>query len=132
MLVTASSYWMYPKSFIYFGVLHGMAANSVDCFGAGANDVVLPVVPMFHANAWAIAFMGPMAGSKLVMPGPKLDGQSIYELIESEGVTFSAAVPTGCLMLLNHLRENKLKIPTLKKVIIGGSAVPEAVSIAPL
>jgi fatty-acyl-CoA synthase len=119
-----------PKGVLYShrsNVLHAMAANSVDCFGAGANDTILPVVPMFHANAWAIGFVAPMCGAKLIMPGAKLDGASVYELLESERVTFTAAVPTVWLMLLNHLRDNKLKLSTLKRVAIGGSAVPEAV-----
>jgi len=119
-----------PKGVLYShrsNVIHAMAANQTDCFGAGANDVVLPVVPMFHANAWAIAFVAPMCGAKLVMPGAKLDGQSVYELLEGEKVTFTAAVPTVWLMLLNHMQENKLKLSTLKRVAIGGSAVPERV-----
>ncbi len=119
-----------PKGVLYShrsNVIHAMAANQTDCFGCGANDVVLPVVPMFHANAWAIAFVAPMCGAKLVMPGAKLDGQSVYELLESEKVTFTAAVPTVWLMLLNYLRETKSKLTTLKRVAIGGSAVPEAV-----
>jgi fatty-acyl-CoA synthase len=119
-----------PKGVLYShrsNVLHAMAANQTDCFGCGANDVVLPVVPMFHANAWAIAFVAPMCGAKLVMPGAKLDGQSVYELLESEKITFTAAVPTVWLMLLNYLRETKSKLTTLKRVAIGGSAVPEAV-----
>ncbi len=119
-----------PKGVLYShrsNLLHAMAANSADCFGAGANDVVLPVVPMFHANAWAIAFVAPMCGAKLVMPGARLDGASVYELLESEKVTFTAAVPTVWLMLLNYLRETNSKLTTLKRVAIGGSAVPEAV-----
>jgi fatty-acyl-CoA synthase len=119
-----------PKGVLYShraNVIHAMAANSVDCFGAGASDTILPVVPMFHANAWAIAFVAPMCGAKLVMPGAKLDGQSVYELLETEKVTFTAAVPTVWLMLLNHLRETNSKLTTLKRVAIGGSAVPEAV-----
>jgi fatty-acyl-CoA synthase len=118
-----------PKGVLYShrsNVLHAMAANSVDCFGAGVNDVVLPVVPMFHANAWAIAFVAPMIGAKLVMPGAKLDGASVFELLESEKVTFTAAVPTVWLMLLNYLRETNQKPSTLKRVAIGGSAAPEA------
>jgi fatty-acyl-CoA synthase len=119
-----------PKGVLYShrsNMLHALASNSVDCFGAGANDVVLPVVPMFHANAWAITFAAPMSGAKLVMPGAKLDGASVYELLETEKVTFTAAVPTVWLMLLNYLRETKSKLTTLRKVAIGGSAVPEAV-----
>ncbi|GAM98713.1 medium-chain-fatty-acid--CoA ligase [alpha proteobacterium U9-1i] len=119
-----------PKGVLYShrsNVIHAMAANQTDVFGCGANDVVLPVVPMFHANAWAIGFVAPMCGAKLVMPGAKLDGASVYELLESEKVTFTAAVPTVWLMLLNHLRENNLKLTTLKRVAIGGSAIPEMV-----
>jgi fatty-acyl-CoA synthase len=95
--------------------------------GLSATDTVLPVVPMFHANAWGLAFSCPAAGAKLVMPGAKLDGASVHELLESEGVTFSAAVPTVWQMLLTHLRETNGKLSTLKRVVIGGSAVPEAI-----
>ncbi|MFN3462927.1 MAG: long-chain-fatty-acid--CoA ligase [Terricaulis sp.] len=119
-----------PKGVLYShrsNLLHALAANQADCFGLGASDVVLPVVPMFHANAWAMAFVAPMCGAKLVMPGAKLDGASVYELLETEKVTFSAAVPTVWLMLLNHLRETGARLSTLKRVAIGGSAVPEAV-----
>ncbi len=94
--------------------------------GATPDEVILPVVPMFHANAWGIAFSGPAAGSKLVMPGAQMDGASIYELLESEKVTFSAAVPTVWQGLLAYMRENSLKPSTVKKVLIGGSAVPES------
>ncbi|MDZ4693043.1 long-chain-fatty-acid--CoA ligase [Terricaulis sp.] len=119
-----------PKGVLYShrsNVLHAMAANQTDVFGCGASDVVMPIVPMFHANAWAISFVGPMCGAKVVMPGGKLDGPSVFELLETEGVTFTAAVPTVWLGLLAFLRENKLKPTTLKRVVIGGSAVPEAV-----
>lgn len=119
-----------PKGVLYShrsNVLHAMAANQTDVFGCGASDVVMPIVPMFHANAWAIAFVGPMCGAKLVMPGAKLDGPSVYELLETEGVTFTAAVPTVWLGLLAFLREQNLRPTTLKRVVIGGSAVPEAV-----
>ncbi|MBL8530122.1 MAG: long-chain-fatty-acid--CoA ligase [Hyphomonadaceae bacterium] len=119
-----------PKGVLYShrsNVLHALAANQTDVFGAGASDVVMPIVPMFHANAWAISFVAPMCGAKLVMPGAKLDGPSVYENLESEKVTFTAAVPTVWLGLLAFLRENKLRPTTLKRVVIGGSAVPEAV-----
>jgi len=119
-----------PKGVLYShrsNVLHAMAANQTDVFGCGASDVVMPIVPMFHANAWAITFVGPMCGAKLVMPGAKLDGPSVYELLETEGVTFTAAVPTVWLGLLSFMREQNLKLSTLKRVVIGGSAVPEAV-----
>ena len=118
-----------PKGVLYShrsNFLHTLITMQATIMGATPDDVILPVVPMFHANAWGIAFAAPAAGAKLVMPGAKMDGQSIYELIESEGVTFSAAVPTVWQGLLAYLRENNLKIPTVKKVLIGGSAVPEA------
>jgi fatty-acyl-CoA synthase len=108
-----------PKGVLYShrsNVIHAMAANQTDVFGCGANDVVMPIVPMFHANAWAIAFVAPMCGARLVMPGAKLDGPSVYELLEGEKVTFTAAVPTVWQGLLSFLRENKLKPTTLKRV----------------
>jgi fatty-acyl-CoA synthase len=119
-----------PKGVLYShrsNFLHTWASLSADVFGIGARDVVLPVVPMFHANAWGIAFSAPAVGAKLVMPGPKLDGESIHELLETEGVTFSAAVPTVWQMLLAHLRGSGGTLSTLKRVVIGGSAVPEAI-----
>lgn len=102
-----------PKGVLYShrsNVIHAMAANTGDAFGLRSRDVVLPVVPLFHANAWALTFIGPMAGCKMVMPGARLDGASVYELLESEGVTLTAAVPTVWLMLLSYLRENQLKL----------------------
>jgi len=85
---------------------------------------VMPVVPMFHANAWGLAFSAPAVGSKIVNPGPNMDGESIYQLLTEEEVTFSAAVPTVWLMLLQHMEANNLKLPKLNNVTIGGSAVP--------
>ncbi|NBB52449.1 long-chain-fatty-acid--CoA ligase [Rhizobium sp. CRIBSB] len=118
-----------PKGVLYShrsNFIHTLLGLQTTVLGATPDEVILPVVPMFHANAWGIAFGGPAAGSKLVMPGARMDGAAIYELIESEGVTFSAAVPTVWQGLLAHLREHKLKIPTVKRVLIGGSAVPES------
>jgi len=118
-----------PKGVLYShrsNFIHTLLGLQSTVLGATPSEVILPVVPMFHANAWGIAFGGPAAGSKLVMPGAKMDGASIYELIVSEGVTFSAAVPTVWQGLLTHLRENNLQIPTVKRVLIGGSAVPES------
>jgi len=118
-----------PKGVLYShrsNFLHTLVTMGRDVMGIGATDTVLPVVPMFHANAWGLAFSCSAVGAKLVMPGPKLDGQSVYELLESEAVTFSAAVPTVWQMLLGHMRENQLGLSTLKRVVIGGSAVPEA------
>src|SRR6185437_11675391 len=119
-----------PKGVLYShrsNFLHTLVTLGVDVMGLSARDTVLPVVPMFHANAWGLTFSCAAAGSKLVMPGAKLDGASVYELLESEGVTFSAAVPTVWLGLLTHMRENRLGLSTLKRVVIGGSAVPEAI-----
>ncbi|WP_372785221.1 long-chain-fatty-acid--CoA ligase [Phenylobacterium sp.] len=119
-----------PKGVLYShrsNFIHTLVTLGVDVMNLSARDTVLPVVPMFHANAWGLAFSCAAAGAKLVMPGQKLDGASVYELLETEGVTFSAAVPTVWLGLLNHMRENKLALSTLKRVVIGGSAVPEAI-----
>ncbi|HYC96933.1 long-chain-fatty-acid--CoA ligase [Brevundimonas sp.] len=118
-----------PKGVLYShrsNFIHTLLGMQSTVLGPSPKEVILPVVPMFHANAWGIAFAGPASGAKLVMPGARMDGAAIYELIESEGVTFSAAVPTVWQGLLTHLRENNLKIPTVKKVLIGGSAVPES------
>ena len=118
-----------PKGVLYShrsNFIHTLLGLQSTVLGATPKEVILPVVPMFHANAWGIAFGGPAAGSKLVMPGARMDGPSIYELLESESVTFSAAVPTVWQGLLNHLRENNLKLSTVKRVLIGGAAVPES------
>jgi fatty-acyl-CoA synthase len=118
-----------PKGVLYShrsNFIHTLMGLQSTVMGATPNEVILPVVPMFHANAWGIAFGGPAAGSKLVMPGAKMDGASIYELLEEEKVTFSAAVPTVWQGLLAHMKENGLKLSTVKRVLIGGSAVPES------
>jgi len=119
-----------PKGVLYShrsNVLHTFITMQKDAIGMGANDVVLPVVPMFHANAWGLTFSCPATGANMVMPGAQMDGASIYELLDTEKVTITAAVPTVWLMLLTHLQQNDLKLPHLKKVIIGGSAVPERI-----
>jgi len=119
-----------PKGVLYShrsNFLHTLVTLGVDVMGLSARDVVLPVVPMFHANAWGLTFSAPASGAKLVMPGAKLDGASVHELLETEGVTFSAAVPTVWQMLLQHLRATNGKLTTLKRAVIGGSAVPEAI-----
>src|SRR3546814_14110937 len=89
-----------------------------DAMNVSARDVVMPVVPMFHANAWGIPYVTTMTGAKQVMPGAKMDGASIPELLESEGVTFTAAVPTVWLLLLSHMRETGKTLSTLKRVCI--------------
>ncbi|WP_425416413.1 long-chain-fatty-acid--CoA ligase [Oricola indica] len=122
-----------PKGVLYShrsNVLHAMMACMPDAMGIGARDVVLPVVPMFHANAWGLGQSGPMIGAKMVMPGGKMDGESIYELLDTEKVTFTAAVPTVWLMLLQYLEQTGNKLPHLEKVVIGGSACPRAMTEA--
>jgi fatty-acyl-CoA synthase len=118
-----------PKGVLYShrsNVLHAMMVAQADAHGLSNKDSVLAVVPMFHANAWALAFEAPMVGAKIVFPGPKFDGASIYELLDSEKVTMTAAVPTVWLMLLQYLEENNLKLPNLNSVLIGGSACPRS------
>jgi fatty-acyl-CoA synthase len=118
-----------PKGVVYShrsNVLHSMACMGRDMLGLSATDIVMPVVPMFHANGWSLAFSAPMCGSALVMPGAKMDGPSIMECLTSYRVSLTAAVPTVWLMLLQHLEANKLALPDLKRVIIGGSAAPRA------
>ena len=120
-----------PKGVVYShrsNVLHSMMAAQLDAMGVASRDVVMPVVPMFHANCWGLALTSPMVGAAMVMPGAKLDGASIYELLDTYRVTFTAAVPTVWLMLLQHLEANNLKLPHLKKVVIGGSACPRAMT----
>ncbi|MBW3559704.1 MAG: long-chain-fatty-acid--CoA ligase [Proteobacteria bacterium] len=118
-----------PKGVLYShrsNFIHTLLTMQADVMGASIRDTILAVVPMFHANAWGIAFSGPASGAKLVMPGARLDGASIHELLETEGVTFSAAVPTVWQGLLQHLRATHGRITTLKRVVIGGSACPES------
>jgi fatty-acyl-CoA synthase len=103
-------------------------ADTCDMKGYSSRDVVMPVVPMFHANCWAMAFAAPIAGASLVMPGAKLDGASVFELLDRYKVTCTAAVPTVWLMLLQHLEATGSKLPHLRKVIIGGSACPRAIA----
>jgi len=118
-----------PKGVVYShrsNVLHSMMAAQADAMGVCSRDVIMPVVPMFHANCWGLALTSPMIGAAMVMPGAKLDGASIYELLDTYRITFTAAVPTVGLMLLQHLEANDLKLPYLKSVVIGGSACPRA------
>jgi acyl-CoA synthetase (AMP-forming)/AMP-acid ligase II len=120
-----------PKGVLYShrsNVLTSLMVNMADFFGMSSRDVVMPVVPLFHANGWSLAFSAPMAGAALVMPGPKLDGPSIHELLENEKVTLTAAVPTVWLALLQHLESTGGALSTLKRVVIGGSACPRAMT----
>ena len=118
-----------PKGVLYShrsNVLHSMMANNGDALGATSKDVMLPVVPLFHANSWGIAFSAPAMGTTLVMPGAKLDGASVYELLSTEKVTYTAGVPTVWLMLLQYMAKENAKLPHLKVVICGGSAMPRS------
>jgi fatty-acyl-CoA synthase len=118
-----------PKGVLYSHrstVLHSYAAALPDALNLSARDAVLPVVPMFHVNAWGLPYAAPMVGAKLVLPGPGLDGKSLYELFENEHVTVSAGVPTVWLGLLNYVAEHRLKFSSMRRTIIGGSACPPA------
>ena len=118
-----------PKGVLYShrsNFLHTLMTLQADVFGLSAADTVLAIVPMFHANAWGIVFSAPAVGAKLVLPGPRLDGAAVHELLESESVTFSAAVPTVWATLLRHLRETRAGLSTLRRVVIGGAACPES------
>ena len=118
-----------PKGVLYHHrstLLHAYGSALPDTLGIGARAVVLPVVPMFHVNAWGLPYSGALAGAKLVFPGVALDGASLYELFEKERVTFTAGVPTVWLALLQYMQANKLKLSTLKYAVIGGSAAPPA------
>jgi 3-(methylthio)propionyl---CoA ligase len=118
-----------PKGALYSHrstVLHTYAAALPDTFSCSARDTILPVVPMFHVNAWGLPYVGCMVGAKLVFPGPWLDGRSVHDLMESEGVTLAAGVPTIWQGLLSHVEANSLKFRTMRRTIIGGAACPPA------
>ena len=119
-----------PKGVLYShrsNIIHAFMACPADAMGVRNADTVMPVAPMYHANAWAIAFIAPMTGAKLVLPGPKLDGASVYELLDREKVTVTAAVPTVWLGLLQYLEATDAKLPYLQRVLIGGSACPRRI-----
>jgi fatty-acyl-CoA synthase len=117
-----------PKGALYShrsNYLHTLMTLQADGLALSARDTVLLVVPMYHANAWGVVYSAPAVGAKLVLPGQRMDGASIHQLLETEGVTFSSAVPTVWQTLLNHLKATGGKISTLKRVVIGGAACPE-------
>ena len=123
----------HPKAALYSHrstMLHALSSGLPDALSMSARESVLPVVPMFHVNAWGLPYSAPMTGAKLVFPGPAMDGKSIYELIESEKVTFAAGVPTVWQMLLSHMQAGDLRFTTLKRTVIGGSACPPAMITA--
>ncbi len=116
-----------PKGVLYSHrstVLHAYAVNQADVFGLRASDRVMPVVPMFHVNAWGCPFAAPMAGASLILPGRHLDGASLTTLMNQERVTISAGVPTIWLGLLAHLRATGTRLDTVRSLVIGGSACP--------
>nr|MCU0956483.1 3-(methylthio)propionyl-CoA ligase [Hydrogenophaga sp.] len=118
-----------PKAALYSHrstLLHAYGAALPDALGCSARDSILPVVPMFHVNAWGLPYSAAAVGCKLVFPGPALDGKSVYELLEAEKVTMAAGVPTVWQMLLGHMQANGLKFSTVKRTVIGGSACPPA------
>jgi len=118
-----------PKGVLYSHrstVLHTFAIALPDALDCSATDSILPVVPMFHVNAWGLPYAACMVGAKLVFPGPGLDGKSLYELFESEQVTVSAGVPTVWQALLGYVEANGLKFSTMRRTVIGGSACPPA------
>jgi fatty-acyl-CoA synthase len=119
----------HPKGALYSHrstLLHTYAAALPDSLRCSARDTVLPVVPMFHVNAWGLPYVACMVGAKLVLPGPFLDGRNLHELFEAEGVTVSAGVPTVWQGLLAHVEANHLRFSTMRRTIIGGSACPPA------
>jgi fatty-acyl-CoA synthase len=118
-----------PKGVLYSHrstVLHSYGAALPDAMALSAKDVVLPVVPMFHANAWGLPYACLLVGAKMVFPGAALDGKSLFELFEDEKVTFSAGVPTVWLGLLQFMAETNHRFTTMKRTVIGGSACPPA------
>ena len=117
----------HPKGVMYSHrstVLHSMASISADALGINGQSCILPVVPMFHVNAWGTPFSCAMVGAKMVFPGPGMDGASIWELIDSEKPDLLLGVPTVWLMLLNHMTEIGKKLESVKNVVVGGSAAP--------
>ena len=116
-----------PKGVLYSHrstLIHAYAVNMADVYGLRAVDRVLPVVPMFHVNAWGLPYAAPMAGAALIMPGRHLDGPNLHALLDGERVTMSAGVPTVWLGLLQHLRATGGRLDTLRRLICGGSACP--------
>jgi fatty-acyl-CoA synthase len=118
-----------PKGVLYSHrstILHAYAACLPDALNLSGRDVILPVVPMFHVNAWGLPYSAPLVGAKIVFPGAQLDGASLIEMFQAERVTCSAGVPTIWLGLMNHVKANGIDFGTLKRTVIGGSACPPA------
>ena len=118
-----------PKGVLYSHrstMLHSYAVALPDSLNCSATDTILPVVPMFHVNAWGLPYVACMVGAKMVFPGPALDGKSLYEIFEAEQVTLSAGVPTVWQGLLAHCEANNLKFSSIRRTVIDGSACPPA------
>jgi fatty-acyl-CoA synthase len=118
-----------PKGVLFANrstILHTYAVCTPDALGLSNMETILPVVPMFHVNAWGIPYAAAMCGAKLVLPGARMDGEALYELMQNEGVTFSAGVPTVWMMLLAYMKENNKTFSSMKRTVIGGAAVPKA------
>jgi fatty-acyl-CoA synthase len=118
-----------PKGVLYSHrstVLHAFSISLPDALNCSAADVVMPVVPMFHVNAWGLPYAAPLNGAKLVLPGAGMDSASLFELFETEKVTFSAGVPTIWLALLQFMREGQRRFGTLRRTVVGGASCPPA------
>ncbi|MBA1265623.1 3-(methylthio)propionyl-CoA ligase [Stutzerimonas stutzeri] len=118
-----------PKGVLYSHrstLLHAISSALPDALALSSRDVIAPVVPMFHVNAWGLPYSAPLAGAKLVFPGAALDGESVFELFESEGVTCSAGVPTVWLSLLQHMQQKGRALSSVKRMVVGGAACPPA------
>ncbi len=119
----------HPKGVLYSHrstVLHSMGSALPDAFALSLSETVMPIVPMFHVNGWGLAYSAPMTGTKLVLPGPKMaDGETLTRLINEEGVTMTAGVPVIWLTLLEHLKSSDTQVPSLNRIVVGGSACPE-------
>ena len=118
-----------PKGVLFSNrstVLHSYAVCTPDALGLSNVETILPVVPMFHVNAWGIPYAAAMCGAKMVLPGARMDGEALFELMESEQVTLSAGVPTIWMMLLAYMKENNKKFSTMQRTVIGGAAAPRA------
>ncbi len=120
-----------PKGVLYSHrstIIHALSAAQNSAYALSVYDTIMPIAPLYHANAWGLPYVAAMLGAKLVLPGPKMDGENIQDIIESEGVTFSCAVPTVFSILFQYLEESGKKIDSLKRTMIGGSAVPKAMT----
>ena len=118
-----------PKGVLYSHrstVLHALGISLPDALNCSSLDAIMPVVPMFHVNAWGLPYAAPLNGAKLVLPGAGMDSASLYELFETEGVTFSAGVPTIWLALLQFMREGSRRFTSLRRTVVGGSSCPVA------